>query len=44
MKQINEVIKTYLEACEHEMELSPHTVRAYRTRHYTVVIKPALSD
>ena len=30
MKQINEVIKTYLEACEHEKELSPHTVKAYR--------------
>ena len=28
MKQINEAIKTYLEACEHEKELSPHTVKA----------------
>lgn len=30
MKQINEAIKTYLEACEYEKELSPHTVKAYR--------------
>ncbi len=30
MKPINEAIKTYLEACEYEKELSPHTVKAYR--------------
>ena len=30
MKPINEAIKTYLEVCEHEKELSPHTVKAYR--------------
>lgn len=30
MKQFDEAIKTYLEACEYEKELSPHTVKAYR--------------
>lgn len=30
MEQINKIIKTYLENCEYEKELSPHTVKAYR--------------
>lgn len=30
MEQINKIIKTYLENCAYEKELSPHTVKAYR--------------
>ena len=30
MKQLNETIKEYIEACAYEKELSPHTVKAYR--------------
>ena len=30
MEQLNKIIKTYLDACAYEKELSPHTVKAYR--------------